>query len=66
MADALGASPSPTVVVEAILEAGPGGRHERYVPRYYWSARRCCGSLAPDLIRRGASSDVVTTNTKSA
>ena len=26
----------PDVVAEAIVEAGPGGRAERYVPRYYW------------------------------
>jgi len=23
-------------VAEAIVQAGPGGRAERYVPRYYW------------------------------
>ena len=27
---------SPEVVAEAIVEAGPGGKPERYVPRYYW------------------------------
>jgi short-subunit dehydrogenase len=51
-------------VAEAIIEAGPGGVLERYVPRYYW-----IGSLlrviAPGLIRRGASSDRVSTNTRS-
>ena len=26
----------PETVAEAILDAGPGGRAERYVPRYYW------------------------------
>ena len=38
-------------VAEAILEAGPGGRAERYVPRWYWipAALRI---LAPGLIRR--------------
>lgn len=28
----------PEVVAEAILEAGPGGKAERYVPRAYWLA----------------------------
>ncbi|MEA2198250.1 MAG: uncharacterized protein QOJ25_2301 [Solirubrobacteraceae bacterium] len=28
----------PEVVAEAILEAGPGGKAERYVPRPYWLA----------------------------
>ena len=28
----------PEVVAEAILEAGPGGKPERYVPRAYWLA----------------------------
>jgi uncharacterized protein len=51
-------------VAEAILEAGPGGSPERYVPRYYW-AGSLLRVLAPNLIRRGASSDVVATNTKS-
>jgi short-subunit dehydrogenase len=54
----------PEGVVEAILEAGPGGKAERYVPRYYWlgAALRI---LAPDLIRRGAASDAVATGTES-
>jgi short-subunit dehydrogenase len=28
----------PEVVAEAVLEAGPGGKPERYVPRAYWLA----------------------------
>jgi uncharacterized protein len=28
----------PEVVAEAILDAGPGGKAERYVPRFYWLA----------------------------
>jgi short-subunit dehydrogenase len=55
----------PVVVAEAILEAGPGGRPERYVPRYYWVGA-LLRLVAPDLVRHWASSDVVTTNTNSA
>ena len=46
-----GWSPSPEAVAEAIMEAGPGGRAERYVPRYYWIAA-ALRILAPRLIRR--------------
>jgi short-subunit dehydrogenase len=42
---------TPDVVAEAIMEAGPGGRAERYVPRYYWIAA-ALRILAPRLIRR--------------
>jgi short-subunit dehydrogenase len=55
----------PAIVAEAILEAGPGGRPERYVPRYYWVAA-LLRLIAPDLVRHWASSDVVSTNTRSA
>jgi uncharacterized protein len=54
----------PRVVAEAILEAGPGGRPERYVPRYYWVAA-LLRLIAPELVRYWASSDIVSTNTKS-
>lgn len=42
---------SPDRVAEAIVQAGPGGRAERYVPRPYWivAALRI---LAPALVRR--------------
>ncbi|MGI8730026.1 MAG: SDR family NAD(P)-dependent oxidoreductase [Solirubrobacteraceae bacterium] len=42
---------TPERVAEAILQAGPGGRAERYVPRPYWIATvlRIC---APRLVRR--------------
>ena len=50
-------------VAEAILDAGPGGAPERYVPRYYWLAP-ALRLLAPGLIRRGAASDVVSTGTR--
>jgi len=53
---------TPQAVAEAILDAGPGGAAERYVPRYYW-----LGALArltlPALVRRGAGAGVVTTGT---
>jgi short-subunit dehydrogenase len=53
---------TPDVVAEAILEAGPGGRAERYVPRYYWLAA-ATRVLAPGLIRRAMSGDAFTTST---
>jgi short-subunit dehydrogenase len=42
---------TPEKVAEAIVDAGPGGRAERYVPRPYWlvGATRV---LAPRLLRR--------------
>jgi short-subunit dehydrogenase len=52
----------PPVVADAIFETGPGGRAERYVPRYYWlfSALRL---LAPPLVRRGVSRGAFNTST---
>jgi uncharacterized protein len=51
-------------VAEALIEAGPGGAPEVYVPRYYWLGA-LLRVVAPRLIRRGASSSVVATDTKS-
>lgn len=51
-------------VAEAVIEAGPGGRAEVYVPRYYWLAAPL-RALAPRLVRRAAASSVVTTETGS-
>jgi uncharacterized protein len=50
----------PEVVAEAIVEAGPGGHPERYVPRYYWlfAALRI---LAPRLVRKAVSGGAFTT-----
>ncbi|MFZ1994850.1 MAG: SDR family NAD(P)-dependent oxidoreductase, partial [Solirubrobacteraceae bacterium] len=50
----------PEVVAEAIVEAGPGGRAERYVPRFYWifAALRI---LAPRVVRRAVSGGAFTT-----
>lgn len=46
----------PEVVAEAILDAGPGGKAERYVPRFYWLAA-AARTLAPRLVRRAAQDD---------
>ncbi|MGH2837438.1 MAG: SDR family NAD(P)-dependent oxidoreductase [Thermoleophilaceae bacterium] len=44
---------TPEKVAKAILQVGPGGKAERYVPRPYWviGALR---AVAPPLIRRGS------------
>src|SRR5438270_818375 len=56
---------SPDKVAEAIVEAGPGGKAERYVPRPYWipAALRI---LAPALVRRGTAGGTFTTATKNS
>jgi short-subunit dehydrogenase len=53
---------TPDVVAEAILEVGPGGKAERYTPRYYWLAA-AMRVLAPALLRRATSGDAFTTST---
>ena len=52
----------PEGVAEAIYEAGPGGRFERYVPRYYWvfAALRI---VAPRLVRRVIATGAFNTTT---
>jgi short-subunit dehydrogenase len=52
----------PPAVAEAILEAGPGGRPERYVPRFYWLAA-ALRILAPGLVRRAVAGGAFTTAT---
>jgi uncharacterized protein len=42
---------TPELVAEAIVDAGPGGRAERYVPRPYWIAA-AARVVAPRLVRR--------------
>jgi short-subunit dehydrogenase len=42
---------TPEKVAEAIVDAGPGGRAERYVPRPYWLVG-AVRALAPALLRR--------------
>jgi uncharacterized protein len=53
---------SPEVVAEAIVEAGPGGKPERYVPRYYWvpAALRI---VAPRVLRRAIAGGAFSTST---
>jgi short-subunit dehydrogenase len=55
----------PEKVAEAVLEAGPGGKAERYVPRGYALAA-AARILAPSLVRRvlsGAAAGTLTTST---
>jgi short-subunit dehydrogenase len=44
---------TPEVVAEAIVDAGPGGKPERYVPRP-WAVPVVLRTLAPGLVRRVA------------
>jgi uncharacterized protein len=55
---------TPEVVAEAILQVGPGGRAERYVPRYYWLIA-FLRAVAPGVIRRGGAGGSFTTETRS-
>lgn len=50
---------SPERVAEAILDAGPGGKAERYVPRPYWILA-VLRTLAPRLIRRATRGGAMT------
>ena len=52
----------PERVAEAIVEAGPGGKAERYVPRPYWLAA-AMRILAPGLVRRATAGGGFTTAT---
>jgi hypothetical protein len=52
----------PEVVADAIFEAGPGGKPERYVPRPYWLAA-AARVLAPALVRRATAGGAFTTKT---
>jgi short-subunit dehydrogenase len=42
---------TPEAVAEAIVDAGPGGRAERYVPRAYWLAATA-RIMLPRVVRR--------------
>jgi uncharacterized protein len=53
---------TPERVAEAIVEAGPGGKAERYVPRPYWLAA-ALRILAPALVRRATAGGGFTTAT---
>jgi uncharacterized protein len=52
----------PEKVAEAIMDAGPGGKPERYVPRGYWLAA-AARILAPALVRRALAGGGFTTRT---
>jgi short-subunit dehydrogenase len=52
----------PEVAAEAIFEAGPGGKAERYVPRPYWLAA-AARILAPAMVRRATAGGAFTTKT---
>jgi short-subunit dehydrogenase len=52
----------PEVVAEAIVEAGPGGKAERYAPRGYWLAA-AARILAPALVRRATGGGGLSTTT---
>ncbi len=54
---------TPEQVAEAIFEAGPGGRAERYVPRPYWLAA-AARALLPALVRRATAGGALFTSTK--
>ncbi len=53
---------SPEVVAEAIVQVGPGGKAERYVPRYYWIAA-ATRLLAPALVRWATGGGALSTAT---
>ena len=56
---------TPDRVAEAVVDAGPGGRAERYVPRPYWIAASL-RIVAPRLVRRvlgGSAGDRLATTT---
>ena len=50
----------PATVAEAIVEAGPGGKAERYVPRPYFLAA-AARLLAPAVVRRATRGGAFTT-----
>ena len=53
---------TPEVVADAIYDAGPGGKAERYVPRLYWIA--AAGRiLLPGIVRRATAGGIFTTST---
>jgi short-subunit dehydrogenase len=51
---------SPERVADAIVDVGPGGKAERYVPRPYWLAA-AARVLAPGLVRRAIAGGAFTT-----
>jgi short-subunit dehydrogenase len=55
---------SPDRIAEAIVQAGPGGKAERYAPRGYWLAA-ASRLLAPAVVRRATAGGSFTTQTGS-
>ena len=53
---------SPERVADAIMETGPGGKAERYVPRPYWFAA-AARLLLPAVVRRATAGGAFTTAT---
>jgi uncharacterized protein len=53
---------TPEAVADAILDAGPGGRAERYVPRFY-SIFAALRIVAPRVVRRAVGGGAFTTTT---
>jgi short-subunit dehydrogenase len=53
----------PELVAEAILQAGPGGRAERFVPRFY-AVPALLRAVAPSLIRRATAGGAFTTRSE--
>lgn len=53
---------TPEKVAEAIMDAGPGGKAERYVPRPYWLSV-ALRVLAPALVRRTSGGAAMTPDT---
>jgi uncharacterized protein len=53
----------PEVVAEAIVDAGPGGKAERYVPRAYFLAS-AARILAPGLVRRATARGALATSSE--
>jgi uncharacterized protein len=53
---------SPERVAKAIMETGPGGKAERYVPRLYWFAA-AARLLLPAVVRRATAGGGFTTAT---
>ena len=54
---------TPERVAEAIIDAGPGGKAERYVPRPYWLAA-AARIVAPRLVRRATRGKALTPATR--
>jgi short-subunit dehydrogenase len=56
---------TPEKVADAIYDAGPGGKAERYVPRGYYAAA-VARILAPALVRRATAGGAFTTATRAS